>query len=269
MGVRLGLVAALALGIGCSADYRAAKAKAALDSHDLAAAERHYRSALARDANHIGALSGLGWTYLLAGQTEAARGAFERCHEVAPTAPDCLRGSAAVASAAGNPAQARTLLNEALVVDPHNAGVQSSLALLDLTGGQLDDAGSRYAELVKRYPDQAEYRLGHAEVQLRKDRYDDALATIDAALAIEQTPQRYRAMLYQTQARTLVAATADRVDGARCGETAPQVRAWLDAAEEASVTAKGSGVPLPDLTVVRRLIRRRRAMVNEVCPPIE
>ena len=265
----LGTYIGLCLLLGCSADHHADRGKAALDAHDLVEAEARYRQAIARDARHVGALSGLGWTYLLAGQTDAATGAFERCIDVAPASSTCLRGQAAVASATGNPAQARSLLNKALMSDPRDGGVKSSLALLSLTAGDLDEAGTAYETLVAQFPERAEYRVGLAEVQLRKDQYEAALATIDAALRLTNTPVRYSAMLFQTQARTLVAATADRVDPARCGAPAPQVRAWLDAADVATESAQSTGVPLPDLPVVRRLGRRRRAMGDASCPLAE
>ncbi len=252
--------------LGCSADHYAERGKDALNRHDLVEAETRFRQAIARDSRHVDALSGLGWTYLLAGQTDAATGSFERCVAVAPESTACLRGQAAVASASGNPAQARSLLNRALVYDPYDGGVKSSLALLALAGGELDEAGAMYLDLITRFPEQAEYRVGLAEVQLRKDQYDQALETIDAALRLTDTPVRYSAMLYQTQARTLVAATAGRVDPARCKDTAPQVRTWLDAADVATESARKTAVPLPDLPVVRRLVRRRRAMVDEACP---
>lgn len=251
---------------GCTADHHAARGKNALDRHDLATAETGFRKALARDAEHVEALAGLGWTYLLAGQVDAARGAFDRCHSVSPTTIQCIRGQASVASASGNPALAHARLDQAIVLDPHDAGVLSSKALLALTGGDLVTAGAQYKALVGRFPNKAEYRLGMAEVRLRENAYTEALNILEAALALEGTPRRYLAMMRQTQARTLVAATAGRVDPERCAETAPQVRSWLDAADEAVSAAEETQVPLPDLTVVRRLIRRRRAMVDEVCP---
>ena len=56
----------LLLAFACSADHYADKGQRALDSHQLADAERHYRAALSRDARHLEALSGLGCVYLLA-----------------------------------------------------------------------------------------------------------------------------------------------------------------------------------------------------------
>jgi Flp pilus assembly protein TadD len=252
---------------GCSADHHSAKGKAAQEAHDLAAAERHYRDAIARDPAHTEALAGLGWVYLLAGQTDAAAGSFFQCVAADPQSPECLRGSAAVASGKGQPAEARRLLNEALVLDPHHSGVLSSLALLDLAGGELETATRRYLQLVEREPDRAEFRLGLAEVKLRSKAYDEALAQIEAGLGVKNSPKRTRAMLLQTQARALVSATANRVKPDDCAGTVGAVSAWLDAADEAVTQAEASGVSLPDLRVVKRRVRNQRIRVTEMCPP--
>ncbi len=256
----------MGLWLGCSAEHHAGKGKVALDAHQLAEAEGHFRKSLSRQPDHAPALAGLGWTYLLAGEIEAARGSFDRCREVDPQSTECLRGRASVASAAGQSASARALLEEAMGIDPYDAGVLSSLALHELSQGSHDAAEPRYAELSARHPDKAEYRLGMAEVRIRQDRELEAITVIDEALRLEAIPPRTRALLYQTQARALVAATADRVDSTRCDETAPQVRAWLQAASKAVAAAEGTGVKLPDLPVVARLLKRRQAAVESDCP---
>ena len=166
----------LMLLLGCSADHHAAKGKAALDEHDLAEAEKHFRAGLGREPNHVGALSGLGWVYLLAAQHEAASAAFGHCLSVSPKEVDCLRGSAGVATAQGNPAQAKTQLNKAVAQAPHDARVQSSLALLELASGEVDEAITRYRGLIAREPDRAEYRLGLAEAHLRARDFTAALS---------------------------------------------------------------------------------------------
>jgi tetratricopeptide (TPR) repeat protein len=259
----------IALLLGCSAGHYADKGKSALDQHQLAKAEAQFRKALSRDPDHVDALSGLGWTYLLAGQTEAAKGSFERCATVSDRNPDCFRGLAGVASSLGNPREARRLLNEGLLIDEYHAGIQSSLALLELVSGETDVATRRYESLIQRFPSKAEYRLGLAEVRIRQDRHMDALDVIEQALTLSDTPARTRAILFQTQARALVSVTADRVNEDQCADTAPQVRIWLDVAKNSVEQARQTGVPLPDIHVVRRLIKRQRARVNEKCPKQE
>ena len=253
----------------CSAEHYADKGQRALDSHQLPDAERHFRAALSRDARHADALAGLGWVYLLAGQRDAALSAFKRCVEVDPSSVDCLRGRSGVASAQGNPRDARQWLEQALVIAPYDGGVQSSLALLDLAGGDIDSAIERYERLVSRFPDSSEYRLGFAEACLRKKEYQKALAIIDEGLQIKGGPVRTRAMLLQTQARTLISASGKRVDGSRCAETAPVVREWLAAADQAIGLAEATGVALPDLPTVRRRLKRQQVRLGDTCPEQE
>lgn len=253
------------LATGCSADHHADRGKAALDAHDLAAAEKHFRAGLGREPNHVGALSGLGWVYLLAAQHEAASAAFGHCLSVSPKEVDCLRGSAGVATAQGNPALAKRQLNKAVALAPFDARVQSSLALLELAAGESDKAIARYRELIDREPERAEYRLGIAEALLRARDFAAALTQIEAGLAGESGPKRTRAMLLQAQGRALVASASKHLDPDDCAGSAEAVKVWLEAAETAANAARATGVDLPDLVEVDRRVRRQRARVAEVC----
>ena len=256
----------LVLLLGCSADHHAAKGKTALDQHDLAEAEKHFRAGLGREPNHVGALSGLGWVYLLAAQHEAASAAFGHCMSVSPKEVDCLRGSAGVATAKGNPAQAKAQLNKAVAQAPHDARVQSSLALLELASGEVDEAITRYRGLIPREPDRAEYRLGLAEAHLRARDFTAALSEIEAGLSGEPGPKRTQAMLLQAQGRALVASASKHLDPEDCAGSAEAVSIWLDAAETAASAARATGIDLPDLVEVDRRVPRQRARVAEVCP---
>ena len=253
------------LGVGCSADHHTDRGKAALDAHDLADAEKHFRAGLGREPNHVGALSGLGWVYLLAAQYDAADAAFGHCLSVSPKEVDCLRGSAGVATAKGNPAVAKRQLNKAVALAPYDARVQSSLALLELAAGEVDSAVARYLELIDREPDRAEYRLGIAEALIRSRDFARALEQIEAGLSSSSGPKRTRAMLLQAQGRALVASASKHLDPDDCSGSAEAVRVWLDAAETAANAARATGVELPDLIEVDRRVRRQRARVAEVC----
>lgn len=253
------------LAIGCSADHHAARGKAALDDHDLTAAEKHFRAGLGREPNHVGALSGLGWVYLLAAQHEAANAAFAHCLSVSPKEVDCLRGSAGVATAKGNPALAKRQLNKAVALAPYDSRVQSSLALLELAAGEADKAISRYRGLIDRDPSRAEYRLGIAEALLRSRDFAAALTEIEAGLSGETGPKRTRAMLLQAQGRALVASASKHLDPEDCAGSSEAVKVWLDAAETAANAARATGVDLPDLVEVDRRVRRQRARIAEVC----
>ena len=261
------LLSALLLSAGCSADRDAAAGQAALEAHQLAEAERQFRSALDREPSHAPALGGLGWTYLLAGQRDAARASFRRCVDVAPTRADCLRGLASVAMADGELSQARSLLGEAKAAAPDDLRVEASLALLSLAQGEVGRAAERYAALVAQAPESADYKLGLAECRLRQGEPLVAIDLVDAALAGLQLEPRPRAMALQLKARALVAATSGREDPADCANSAPPLRAWLEAAAAAADAADAVGVGLPELPAVRRLIARRQGAIDAVCPP--
>jgi len=162
---------------------------------------------------------------------------------------------------------AKTLLAQAVALEPSNIQVQGSLALLDLTNGNIDGAADRYdsilAEAKEEHPN---FVLGLAEARLRQSRPLDALKLIESALSLPDLIPRTRALFLQLQARSLVAASAGREDSTRCSETAPIVLAWLDAAELALQQAADTGVALPQLPAVKRLVRRRRGIVSDVCP---
>lgn len=252
---------------GCSAEYYAKKGREALDAHQLAEAERLYREALDREPTQPEALSGLGWTYQIAGQKEAAMGAFDRCMAARPEDVSCMRGKASVLLAMGNPGAAGELLSKAHTLAPEDAGVESSVALLDMAQGDLDSAAKRYNALVQRFPNMAEYRLGYAETLLRQKKAEESLAAVDEALKLEDTPVRFVTMLYLLKARALVAATSGRLDPKDCAGTAPPVLAWLDAADAALTQARATGVDT-DADAVGKLVAKRRGAIEDRCPGV-
>lgn len=253
---------------GCSAEYYATKGREALDAHQLAEAERLYREALDKEPTNAEALSGLGWTYQIAGQKDAAMGAFDRCLAALPRDVACLRGKASVLVAEGNPGAAGELLGKAHAIAPEDAGVESSVALLDLAQGNLDSAAQRYGALVQRFPNMAEYRLGYAETLLRQKKTEATLAAVEEALALEDTPVRFVNMLYLLRARALVAETSGRLDPKDCASTAPPILAWLDAADAALAQAKATGVDT-GVEPVSKLVAKRRGGVEDRCPGLK
>lgn len=260
------LAAALFALVGCSAEFHAKEGREALDEHDLASAEKHFRAALDKEPALGDALSGLGWTYQIAGRADAAAGAFDRCLAALPQDVSCMRGKASVLLAKGQTAAASALLTSAAAIAPDDPGVASSQAILAMSQGDLDGALAGYKALIERFPTMAEYRVGLAEVLLRQKKTDEALAAVDEALALEETPVRFKAMLHLLRARTLVAATSGRVNPRDCANTAPPVLSWLDAADASLKLAEATGVSQGSVAGVSRLIARRRGAVEDRCP---
>jgi tetratricopeptide (TPR) repeat protein len=252
--------------LGCSADHLQSKGDSALDAHDLPSAETSFRAALEKDPSHLPALVGLGWTYHLAGEREAAVASFDRCLQIEPGRGDCLRGKASIALANGDRNLARQLIDEALLKYPDDPLVESSAALIDLSDGNIYAAEERYRSLALRFPDRAEYLLGLGESLFRKDEAQEAVRIAEQALQIKGTPLRYQAMLWALRARGILRASARLEDPARCEETFPPVLAWVEAAEESVRTAEETGVKMPELPALRRLVLRRKAILFEACP---
>ena len=253
--------------ISCSADHYVEEGQKALERHELGAAESSFREALQKDPTHLDALEGIAWTYYLAGQRPAAITAFGRCRELAPERVGCIRGMASIAMGNNELPRARDLIALALSIAPEDPGVQSSQALLEVREGDVEGAEARYLALTQRFPEDAEYHLGLAEVLLRKGDSSRSLEVAEQALTLSETPVRYRARLNVLVARALVAESAGRVDPLHCEETAPPVLQWLDAADRSLERAKAMAVEPPDLAAAQRLVLRRRGVVEDKCPP--
>ena len=248
---------------GVSGDVRAGDR--ALHAGELDAAESEYRAALAKDPTSADALYGLGWTYHLAGQRESARDAFSQCVRVHPESPLGYKGLGSVAMAEGQPLAARKQFEEALARSPNDRRIRLSLALLDLSNGRHAEALLALDALVVEEAGQAEFHQGRAEALLQLDRNDDALAAADRAVALAAVGSA-KANAHLTRARSLLALTGKRVDEKRCAETAPPVYSWLDEADRALDSAEATGAPLPAFAATRREVRRRRGLVDDLCP---
>lgn len=239
----------------------------ALHSGNLVEAETRYRQALGREPGNAEALYGLGWTYHLAGESQSARTAFQTCVDLNPESPLGYKGLGSVAMAEGNSNLARKRFEEALSHAPGDPAIRQSLALLDLSLGQTEAALQAFTKLSEEFPDQSEYHQGRAESLLILEKFSDALTTSARAVETASTP-RARAMALLIRARVLIAATSDRVDPAKCAETAPPVYAWLDEAERVLDEAEATGMEIPDLPETRRSVRRRRGAVDDTCPGV-
>jgi tetratricopeptide (TPR) repeat protein len=254
--------------LGCGVNYTIEQGRTALEKHDLSAAEAYFRDALQHDPKNEEAMSGLGWTYHLAGETDAARSVFNRCFEFFPESTECLRGLGSISIVDGKLVQARAWIEDAQRLKPTDPKVESSVALLALVEGRLSSAQERYQSLSQRYPSQAEYRLGLGECYFRLDKPLKSAEIATEALKITGTPKRYSAMLWALRARSLLKATAGVEDPNDCERTAPPIYEWLAEAEHSIDKAIETEVSQPDIYVVQRQILRRRSMISEVCPAI-
>lgn len=255
------------LGLGCGAERAAEKGRAALEDHQLSEAEQHFRRALSLEPDHAGGLEGLGWTYLVAGEAQAAESVFDRCVRQHPTDSGCLRGRAGLALGQGDLVLARRLLRQAKEAHPDDPGVAHSLALLALGTEEPEEGVRALDQLVARHPEDARYRLSLARAQQLNGDGAAALQTIERALDLPAVPVRVEAMLWLLQSETILAVTRARVDADRCGSGAAAVRTWLEAGEQSAQYSAASRAAPPKTAGVLRAISRRKAALNELCPP--
>ncbi|MBM74450.1 MAG: hypothetical protein CMK59_03545 [Proteobacteria bacterium] len=255
------------LSLGCSYERDFNLASDALREHDLAAAEKYFLSALKKNSDHLPSLNGLGWTYHLAGEEEAAAESFSRCLSIDPVFLECLRGQASLALKSGNTRAARKLLEQGVSLYPEDAKLQSSLALLELTEGNNYAAEERYRSLARRFPNRAEYQLGLGEALFRKGESQATLELTERALKIPNTPVRYKSMLWVLRARSIISEIAGKEEN-NCA-AAPAVAVWIEAAQKALLEAQSTGVQMPELPVIKRQVAKRETILQENCPKVQ
>lgn len=245
----------------------AERGRAALERGDLVEAEAAWREALDDDPGSAEALYGLGWTWHLAGQRDAARGAFNRLVEQHPDSPLGYKGQGSLALAEGNLALARERFAAALERAPGDPAIRQSQGLVELAAGDPAQALVTFEALLAEDPTRTEVATGKAEALLQLGRDEEAVAAARAAVEVGGT-SRAGAGARITLARALLAATRARVRVDDCAGTAVPVYRWLEEADRVLDEAEATGVRPPDLLDTRRAIRRRRAAVDDQCPGV-
>ena len=239
-------------------------ARRLLDANDLVGARAAYDLVLANHPDEVDALVGRGWALLLLDEGPLARKDFERCRVNAPREAECLRGIASVVAASGNTIYARTLLDQALELEPGDPKVRSSQALLAVNRGELDAARALYEGLVADVPDEVGYQLGLGEVALRQGRLDDARRIVDEAEARTGVGVRTRGMLQILRARILLADAEARTSSG-CSDVD---RARSDVADAIEVLdrLRADKITLPQVDGLRASATDRRNTIDSACP---
>lgn len=255
----------ITLFLACSTWISLREGHQALEAGDLSRAEAAWREVLKADPTNTDALSGLGQTYQLAGQADPAREAFQQCIDFQPEEVRCYRGLGSVARSQGNFRQARLNLEEALKRAPTDPATRHAIGLLELSSGNNEKALEIFDTLSTEAPKEATFHQSRAEALLALSRPEEAEKAAAQAIDTAQTP-RLSALGFLTRARALLMLSADRVDPKRCAETAPPVYTVLEEANRNVDAAEATGVPLPDITEVRRAIQRRKGATDDLCP---
>src|SRR4051812_33182449 len=162
------------------------QALAALKQGSLDVAERDFKSLLARQPHHLGALNLLGIVLLRAGKPDDA----ERCLRKAlrlgsQPDPATLSNHATALRQLGRHADALARLEEALALDPNASDLWNSRGLVLDELGRYDAAVASFEKSVALRSDVAlpHYNLANALSSLRE--FDRALNACDRALALD------------------------------------------------------------------------------------
>ena len=145
-----------------SADTLASRGIAAHRGNDLAAAERDYRAALARDPDHALALHYLGVILYQRGDLDNALSLLDRAVARVPREPEFHNNRGIALSAAQRQDEAIAAFRQTLALRPEHAAAWNNLGLALHANGDPDAARDAYERAIAIQPDfaQAHWNLG-------------------------------------------------------------------------------------------------------------
>ncbi len=174
---------------------------AAQQRGDLVAAEAGYREVLGLDPEEPDALQLLGLLLKRRGVLDEAERCWRRSLAARPGQPHVLNNLANLLERQGRLTEAESMLREALRHKGDYADAHYNLARVLHRGGALDAADQSLAQAVRAAGGRPSVGMRHlrAQIAMDRDRLDEALAEVDAALA--EAPAQ--AALHHTRANVL------------------------------------------------------------------
>jgi Flp pilus assembly protein TadD len=156
----------------------------ALDrSGDRAGAVESFEALLHLDPNDITAIDYLGWAVLRKGRADEAEARFRRALEVQPKEPEARRGLAQSLDAQKKP-EAAGAYRDYLEVKPDDSEARARLIHLLVEQKQNDLALAELERLdAGKQPTLESLKL-HADIQIAANKWDDAIVTLQQALAL-------------------------------------------------------------------------------------
>lgn len=151
----------------------------------FAEAERLYRAALEADPGHADAMHNLGTLLVKTGRPQEALPLLERAVALKPQSPAHRENLADVYRLLGRRKDAAAQYKQALTLDPGKVPLLRKAVEILLETRQPDEVEAILTEALARAP---RFALGHqlmSIVYFLKDRMDEALAEIEAAIALE------------------------------------------------------------------------------------
>jgi tetratricopeptide (TPR) repeat protein len=155
----------------------------ALQEGNLEAAGARLNLALEYNPEFVEAVTNLGLVELQRGNLTRARQLLSRAKRLNPDLAEPHHGLGVLAERGYRPDLAREHYQDALAVDPGFVPARSNLAGLFLEGGLYEDALVQFQRLYELAPESVLGHRGVAESLIALQRFDEALAVVEAALA--------------------------------------------------------------------------------------
>jgi tetratricopeptide (TPR) repeat protein len=153
---------------------------------DAAGATECLETALALDPSLTAAWNNLGLIHLGAGRFAEAADAFAKAMQPRSAVPDALHNFVSAKARLGHFAELRPLLEAALAEDANDARAHAVLGLVELKGFANPAAALPHLErALQLHPDHAEWLVHRGMALHDLGRIDEALASHEAALAID------------------------------------------------------------------------------------
>ena len=154
--------------------------------HDLAAAERHYRLALALEPAHPTALHYLGVVQYQRHQLDQALPLLERAVQAAPQEPEFHNNLGLALTAAQHTNDAVAAFRRALALKPDHAGAWSNLGLALQARNELPDAIEAFRRALDLAPDFAQAHFNLALALLARGDYAEGFREYEWRFAAQE-----------------------------------------------------------------------------------
>lgn len=159
---------------------------AARRENDFLTAERHFRDAVAIDADNAQMQNNLGSTLHLSGQSAEAMAHFRQAIELAPEDPQIRANLSLVLLALKQFDSAIAQLREAVRLAPDNPTIRLSLAEVLRTSGRVEDAVGEYQTASALAPNDARILQNLSVAYMAQGKMADAIEPLASAVKLDE-----------------------------------------------------------------------------------
>jgi Flp pilus assembly protein TadD len=196
-------------------------------SGDKAGAAESFASVLALEPNDLTAIDYLGWAALRAGKPAEAEAKFRHALDIEPKAPGALSGLAQALEAEKKP-EAADAYRSYLAVTPTDSAARARLIHLLIEQQQNDAALVELGRADAGKPPSLDSLKLRADIQIAQKKYDDAIATLEQALALSPRDAQLIAGLGRTHLQKRDFASAEKQLKAALQLDPKNVTYWKD-----------------------------------------